>query len=348
MVFGSILVASSVVFLTIGVWLSSNDFKPKEYSLPPPPALIGPLALKGIKNAEKILKGQLHGPESLVVEKNTIYTCLLDGSCVKIVDGRIKKQIPLTTHTNCNGERSSMAYCGRPLGIRRFNANKFLVVDAVLGIHLVDFDKGTMELLLSSQMSVDGKRLGFPDDFDFVDNDTIVFTDASTKHGYNDFIIAFLEHSGDGRLLQFKLSTGELRVLIDGLNFPNGVATHPDRRSVLFTESGTARVHRYYFGGPKKGRFELFAANLPGFPDNIRLASSGRTFYVALFGARSNPVEPNFFDRTAHYPIARKIVGEIVQIVPEAIFGRLFEAISSKYGIFCRAGFGRTNGRIIP
>jgi hypothetical protein len=40
----------------------------------------------------------------------------------------------------------------------------------------------------------------FPDDFDFIDNDTIVFSDASTRYGYLDFMLSFLEHGGDGRL----------------------------------------------------------------------------------------------------------------------------------------------------
>lgn len=40
------------------------------------------------------------------------------------------------------GARNTMSYCGRPLGIRRYNANKFIVADAVLGLFSVDFEKG--------------------------------------------------------------------------------------------------------------------------------------------------------------------------------------------------------------
>lgn len=67
------------------------------------------------------------------------------------------------------------ALCGRPLGIRRFNAKQFIVADAFLGLLLVDFENGKSEILLSSQVSVQGKRIGFVEDLDFVDNDTIIF-----------------------------------------------------------------------------------------------------------------------------------------------------------------------------
>ena len=73
----------------------------------------------------------------------------------------------------------------------------------------------------------------------------------------------------------------------------------------------------------------MFADNLPGHPDNIRLSTSGRSLYVALFGLREASGStffdriahiigladakgsPNLFDRTAHYPLVRKIFGEV-------------------------------------
>ena len=48
-------------------------------------------------------------------------------------------------------------------------------------------------------------------------------------------------------MLSYKISTGEVKVLIEGIQFANGVQIHPDKKSVLFTESLMARVHRYLF-----------------------------------------------------------------------------------------------------
>ena len=52
-----------------------------------------PLALNNLlQNAELLLKGQLIGPESIIVEGNTLYTGTTDGKIVKIVNGVITKR----------------------------------------------------------------------------------------------------------------------------------------------------------------------------------------------------------------------------------------------------------------
>ncbi len=87
------------------------------------------------------------------------------------------------------------------------------------------------------------------------------------------------------------------------------VQIHPDKKSVLVTESGSARIQRYYFAGPKRGRSEIFIDNLPGYPDNVRLSSNGKSFFVALFSARGGDLL-SFSDRFAQRPLARKLIGE--------------------------------------
>ena len=68
----------------------------------------------------------------------------------------------------------------------------------------------------------------------------------------------------------------------------------------------------YYFAGPKKGRHELFVPNLPGFPDNIRLSSSGKSFYIALCMSRNPDADgENFLDWAAQWPMLRKVIGEV-------------------------------------
>jgi hypothetical protein len=48
----------------------------------------------------------------------------------------------MTGHAGCTGARQTRPYCGRPLGIRRFDATRFMVIDAVLGLFFVDFERG--------------------------------------------------------------------------------------------------------------------------------------------------------------------------------------------------------------
>ncbi|KAL3103607.1 hypothetical protein niasHT_020630 [Heterodera trifolii] len=328
---GKLSIGLSVVFLGIAVWFSTSKFLPKEYHLPPPPALTGLLTVNKPKVLEKLLEGQVLGPESAVIENDVIYTCTLDGMCLKIVDGKIAKSVPVTAHaTNCDGKRETIPICGRPLGIRRFNSQQFIVADAVLGLLLINFEEETKEVLLPSTTVVEKKRLGFPDDLDIVDNDTILFTDLSAKYGYSDCDLAFFEHIRDGRLLEYKVSTGQLRVLMDGLAVANGVQLHPDKNSVLVCETAMARIHRYYFAGPKKGTQQIFVDNLPGFPDNIRISRSGDSFYVALPFHRSEQ-KPHIFDRLGPWPLARKFIGELLKILPDNVLQRF--VVGSTHGI---------------
>ena len=110
---------------------------------------------------------------------------------------------------------ASPSECGRPLGIRHYKDEKFLSADCYKGILEVDFVTGLesqktnqfsimqilgkVTTLLSSDTIVDGKRLLFPDDLDFIDEDTIIFSDASTTWDLVKFSNAIMELKGDGR-----------------------------------------------------------------------------------------------------------------------------------------------------
>lgn len=54
--------------------------------------------------------------------------------------------------------------------------------------------------MLPAGTMIDGKPLLFADDLDFVDDDTIVFSDASTKYDYYQFVHDFVENQPNGRL----------------------------------------------------------------------------------------------------------------------------------------------------
>ena len=73
------------------------------FSLPPAPKFDGPLAVNHIlDNSEFLLKDQILGPESLLIEGDTIYTGTEDGTIVKIVNGKIVKTIVLSNDKRCS------------------------------------------------------------------------------------------------------------------------------------------------------------------------------------------------------------------------------------------------------
>ena len=83
-----------------------------------------------------------------------------------------------------------------------------------------------------------------------------------------------------GRLLAYR--DGEVTVELEGLGFANGVVPGPDGESLLVTETSRYRVTRYYHRGDRAGESEPFAANLPGYPDNIDRVANGEGYWVAV------------------------------------------------------------------
>ena len=66
---------------------------------------------------------------------------------------------------------------------------------------------------------------------------------------------------------------------------------------------------RYFIKGKNKGIYDLFADNLPGFPDNIRASVNGG-YWVALPSARKWPF--SFLDFIAPYPRVKNIVAKVI------------------------------------
>jgi sugar lactone lactonase YvrE len=187
---------------------------------------------------------------------------------------------------------------GRPLGMV-FDPLGFLVVaDAERGLLTIS-PTGEINVLATG---VGAEPFGFLNDLDIGPDGTIYATDASTRFGYGQHQLAILEHGGDGQLLTWNPVTRSMRVLLDGLQFANGVVVEPGGESLLFAETGAYRISRYWLKGPRTGTSEPFAENLPGFPDNIARTEDGR-----IWVPMSSPRHP-LADLLAPWPALRKAV----------------------------------------
>lgn len=65
---------------------------------------------------------------------------------------------------------------------------------------------------------------------------------------------------------------------------------------------------RYHLKGDQEGHLEVFADNLPGFPDNIRRSSRGG-YWVGMGSARKAPF--SMFDVLAPRPWIRKFIAKV-------------------------------------
>ncbi len=192
---------------------------------------------------------------------------------------------------------------GRPLGMA-FHPDGFLVV--------ADAEKGLLKVTLNGEVTVlSTEAAGTP--FKFVDDVAVsadgqfaYFSDASSKFGLNEYVLDILEHGANGRLLRYSFDSGETEVLLSGLQFANGVALSKDDAYVLVNETGAYRIIRYWLSGPKKGKPDVFADNLPGFPDNIRTDEQGN-HWVAIPSLRTPLI-----DKLADQPKLRDQLAKVL------------------------------------
>jgi sugar lactone lactonase YvrE len=230
----------------------------------------------------------LPGPESLAIDaEGRVHAGLHDGRIVRIAKDGSSETVADTG--------------GRPLGIQFDPRGRLIVCDGVRGLLAVGKD-GVVSVLTTE---LEGSRFGFADDLDIASDGTIYFSDASRKFGVGEFRNDAVEHRPNGRLLAHR-PDGRTELVADELYFANGVALAADESFVLVTETWEYRVTRVWLTGERKGQRDVFAENLPGFPDNLTRAPSGDRFWLALFAPRNARL-----DSLAERPFLRKVMARL-------------------------------------
>jgi sugar lactone lactonase YvrE len=173
---------------------------------------------------------------------------------------------------------------GRPLGLGLAADGALWIADARRG--LLRLYEGSLTVMSEAE---GGRPYQFTDELAIAADGVVYFTDASSRFGPDRYRDDFLEHRPNGRLLRFDPTTGETRLVLGGLYFPNGVALSPDGQTLYVAESGMARILRVPLGveDPQPG---VLVENLPGYPDNLSMSAEG-VIWAALFAPRHARVE---------------------------------------------------------
>lgn len=279
-----------VVVIAVAAYLLlwPTDIDPVAWDAPEAPPLEGDYAVNDALAAVEVVGADaVTGPEDVAIGPDgSLYAAALDGRVVRMdADGSNAATVAETG--------------GRPLGLAWDRDGRLIVADAVEGLLRVDVGTGELEVLATEAGGVPFK---FTDDVDVGPDGTIYFTDASSRWGYGEAIKDIFEHRENGRLLAYDPDSGETRVLLDKLQFANGVAVSEDGSFVLVNETGNYVVRKFWLTGDKKGGSEILVDNLPGFPDGIS-TGSGDTYWVAMFAPR-NPEA----DDLAGQPFLRKVI----------------------------------------
>jgi len=201
---------------------------------------------------------------------------------------------------------------GRPLGLETDRDGSFIIANAYSGIQRVS-PNGLVTTLLDE---VDGVPLVYPDDLAIANDGTVYFSEASTRFGASQYegtfegsLLDIMEHGGSGQVIAFSPGTSDAHVIIDNLNFANGVAVSADQTFLLIAETGSYRILRHWLQGPRSGETEVLIDNLPGFPDNINNGLHDR-FWIGLVTPRNA-----FLDQFSGQPLIRKIVQRLPAFV---------------------------------
>jgi sugar lactone lactonase YvrE len=275
---------AALVLLYLLAWPVPID--PAAWSPPPAPAFEGSFAVnERLRATERLGRGIGVGPEDVAIDaEGRIYGGFEGGWIMRLRPDGSQPEVFASSG-------------GRPAGLRFDARGNLLVCDCDRG--LVSIDPAGNVRVLSSEAG--GIPFRLTDDLDVAADGTIYFTDASWKFPFNEYILDFLEHQPNGRLLAYDPATGTTRVLLDRLYFANGVAVSPDQSFLLVVESATYSVRRYWLSGEKKGTSEVFVENLPGVPDGI-LSNGGDLYWLALASPRDAGL-----DRLLPHPFLRKI-----------------------------------------
>jgi sugar lactone lactonase YvrE len=251
-------------------------FEAGRFSAPPHPAPEGVYAPnRALCSVEVFAHDLAAGPEALAWDGRGRLYGGLDG-------GRILRW------TDPAGDPEVFADTGGwPLGMAFDDAGNLIVADARRGLIAVAPDGSVSELVTAA----DGQPVRFADDVTIASDGTVYFTDGSIYGmDHPDPLLPFLDGRAHGRVIAYRPATGAAEVVLDDLYFANGIALAPDESFLVVTETSGYRVSRLWLTGPRAGRWDVFADNLPGMPDNIR-CNGGDTFWLALWQPRSPAME---------------------------------------------------------
>lgn len=253
------------------LWLWTAPISPRAYNPPAKPEMTGPLAPnQDLLKASIVAKGSVPAPEDVAVGPGGVLYCACGDGTIRRVEPSGRVEVLVNTG-------------GRPLGMA-FNAKgELIVADAVKGLLSVS-RLGRITVLATE---AGGAPIKLADDLDIASDGKIYFSDASARFKLEKYLYDLLESRPSGRLLVYDPADGKARVLLTGLYFANGVALSHNEDFVLVTETYAYRITRLWLKGPKAGTRDVFADNLPGFPDNINRGNDG-IFWQACFTVRND------------------------------------------------------------
>ena len=287
MVLAAILVIAAVVDVR---WLKNRQriiskvyVSPTYHALPPAVECstngVGVWALNNrLRDVTLIGLGRIEAPEDVILDRHdNLYAGSRHGDVMKFFAPDYER-MEVFAHIG-----------GQPLGMAFDREDQLHICIGGMGLYKISpagvVERVTDETNRSFSSINDDSRLRLADDLDIADDGRIFFSEATTRYEMDEWPVDGLEARGNGRIVCHDPRDGTTRTVLRDLKFPNGIAIASDGQSILFAETWGCCIKRYWFDGPKRGQVAMVLDNLPGYPDNINLASDGN-YWLALVGMR--------------------------------------------------------------
>lgn len=312
----SVLLLSALVI--VGLLLESCSIRPQAWSPAQKPSFSGVTALnEKLSSIEKISLQGWYGPEDIVFDSAGNLYCGVHIGEQDFSDGRILKITPSGKVEEFYNAGSWVA------GLHFDDTGNLIALSHKLGLISISPDKNVTVLASHDDK---GNPFLIPNGLDIASDGKIYFSNTSDESAYT---IKYgrkivLEMAPIGGFYRYDPKTKELTTLIDGTYFGNGVVLSKDESFVLMTETTRYRVLRYWLKGEKAGQTDVFADNLPGFPNGISIRDDG-SFWLGFSTKRNDDL-----DKIHHNPGMKKFVYALpsfLQPKPE-LFGMILNLSS--------------------
>lgn len=231
-----------------------------------------------LREVELIGLGRIEAPEDVILDRHDhLYAGSRHGDIIRFFAPDYQR-MEVFAHIG-----------GQPLGLAFDRDDNLNVCIGGMGLYRVtpqrEVQRVTDETNRSWHSINDDSRLRLADDLDIAPDGRIFFSEATTRYEMHEWPVDGLEARGNGRIVCWDPRDNSTRTVLRDLRFPNGIAMASDGQSILFAETWGCCIKRYWFDGPKAGQVAMVIDNLPGYPDNINLASDGH-YWLALVGMR--------------------------------------------------------------
>ena len=324
-----IFVASALSMLM----LSSCALKPLAYQPKAIPAFEGRTQLnEKLVTSDKIQLDGWFGPEDILFDSlGNLYTGVHNAD---FSDGRILKIDP-------SGMVEEFYNSGSWVSGLHFDKDQNLIaLSHKQGLISISPMK---EVKILGSTDEKGKPFLIPNGLDISDNRMIYFSNTSevssytTKYGRK----IIMEMKPLGGLYSYNPETEEIKTLIEGSYFGNGVVISKDQDYLLMVETTKYRVLKYWLSGKKAGQTEIFIDNLPGFPNGISIREDG-SYWLGFSTKRNEALDKIHSNRGM-----KKLIYSLPEFMqPEAeTFGMIMNI--SEGGEIIESLFD-TNGTVLP